>query len=295
MGRFVNPFTDTGFKILFGQDISKPLLIDFLNNLLKGSEEIVDLKFLDKEKPRLYKKDRGLIYDIYCETSDNKKIIVEMQNRSQEYFVERSIYYVSQAISRQGKRGEWDYNFDSVYFVAFMNFTLTGLTEFRTDVQLYNCATREVFSDKMKYIYLQLPYFTKEEEDCKTDFDRWIYIFKNMEILNRIPWAAKNSVFMRLGELAEVANMSEKQRRSYDKDLKILRDSYNILEFAKKEARREGLQEGREEGRAEGRAEVVTEMAVEMLKKGMDIELVSEISKLSIDDVRKLRRQLPSA
>jgi predicted transposase/invertase (TIGR01784 family) len=303
MGRFVNPFTDTGFKILFGQDISKPLLIDFLNNLLKGSEEIVDLKFLDKEKPRLYKKDRGLIYDIYCETSDNKKIIVEMQNRSQEYFVERSIYYVSQAISRQGKRGEWDYNFDSVYFVAFMNFTLTGLTEFRTDVQLYNCATREVFSDKMKYIYLQLPYFTKEEEDCKTDFDRWIYIFKNMEILNRIPWAAKNSVFMRLGELAEVANMSEKQRRSYDKDLKILRDSYNILEFAKKEARREGLQEGREEGRAEGReegraegrAEGVKEMAVEMLKKGMDIELVSEISKLSIDDVRKLRRQLPSA
>jgi predicted transposase/invertase (TIGR01784 family) len=168
---------------------------------------------------------------------------------------------------------------------------------------LYNCATREVFSDKMKYIYLQLPYFTKEEEDCKTDFDRWIYIFKNMEILNRIPWAAKNSVFMRLGELAEVANMSEKQRRSYDKDLKILRDSYNILEFAKKEARREGLQEGREEGRAEGReegraegrAEGVKEMAVEMLKKGMDIELVSEISKLSIDDVRKLRRQLPSA
>jgi predicted transposase/invertase (TIGR01784 family) len=117
------------------------------------------------------------------------------------------------------------------------------------------------------------------------------HIFKNMEILNRIPWAAKNSVFMRLGELAEVANMSEKQRRSYDKDLKILRDSYNILEFAKKEARREGLQEGREEGRAEG----VKEMAVEMLKKGMDIELVSEISKLSIDDVRKLRRQLPSA
>ena len=316
MGRFVNPFTDTGFKILFGQEISKPLLIDFLNNLLKGSDEIVDLKFLDKEKPRIYRKDRGLIYDIYCETSDNKKIIVEMQNRSQEFFVERSIYYVSQAISRQGKRGEWNYNFDSVYFVAFMNFKLDGMTEFRTDVQLYNCATGKPFTDKMKYIYLQLPYFTKEEGNCNTDFDRWIYIFKNMEILNRIPWTAKNSVFMRLGELAEVANMSEKQRRSYDKDLKILRDSYNILEFAKKEARKEGLQEGREEGIAQGREEGIAqgreegiaqgreegiaqgiaqgreEMAVEMLRRGMSIELVSEVSKLTEDIVRSLRSQM---
>lgn len=177
-----------------------------------------------------------------------------------------------------------------------MNFKLDGMTEFRTDVQLYNCATGKPFTDKMKYIYLQLPYFTKEEGNCNTDFDRWIYIFKNMEILNRIPWAAKNSVFQRLGELAEVANMSEKQRRSYDKDLKILRDSYNILEFAKKEARKEGKEEGKEEGREEGIAQGIIqgreEMAVEMLRRGMSVELVSEIAKLTVERVETLRSQL---
>ena len=141
-------------------------------------------------------------------------------------------------------------------------------------------------------LYLQLPSFTKEESDCKTDFDRWIYIFKNMEILNRIPWAAKNSVFHRLGELAEVANMSEKQRRSYDKDLKILRDSYNILEFAKKEARKEGKEEGREEGIAQGIVQGREEMAVEMLRRGMSVELVSEIAKLTVERVETLRSQL---
>ena len=77
MGRYVNPFTDTGFKILFGQEPSKPLLIDFLNNLLDGEEVITDVIFLDKEKPRLYKKDRGLIYDILCETEKKDKIIVD--------------------------------------------------------------------------------------------------------------------------------------------------------------------------------------------------------------------------
>ncbi len=254
MGRFINPFTDTGFKILFGQELSKPLLIDFLNNLLDGKDRVVDLKFLDKERQRLFKGDRGLIYDIYCDTDDGRKIIVEMQNKSQKYFIERSIYYTSQAVSRQGQKGDWDYNFDAVYFVAFMNFKVEGLTEFRTDVQLLNTKTHKPVSDKVKLIYLQLPCFTKEENECRTDFERWIYIFKNMEILERIPWAAKNSIFAKLGEIAEVANLSKLQRRKYDQDLKIFRDSVNILKYAKEEGREEGRAEGREEGRAVERA-----------------------------------------
>ena len=116
-------------------------------------------------------------------------------------------------------------------------------------------------------------------------------------LLERIPWAAKNSVFSRLGEIAEIANMTETQRRKYDKDLKILRDNYNILEFAKKEARREGRAEGKAEGRAEGIAEgkaegmkeKAIEMAIEMLKDGMSIETVAKISKLSISEVEKLK------
>jgi hypothetical protein len=46
MGKFVNPFTDIGFKRIFGQEVSKPLLLDFLNNLLKGERKITDLTFL---------------------------------------------------------------------------------------------------------------------------------------------------------------------------------------------------------------------------------------------------------
>ena len=66
MGRFVNPFTDVGFKIVFGQEISKPLLLHFLNTLLEGVEEIVDLSFSDKEQVADYDDDRTLIYDVLC-------------------------------------------------------------------------------------------------------------------------------------------------------------------------------------------------------------------------------------
>ncbi|MGM9687847.1 MAG: PD-(D/E)XK nuclease family transposase, partial [Alloprevotella sp.] len=100
MGRYINPFTDIGFKMLFGQELSKPLLIDFLNNLLKGERKIDDITFLDKEQTAVFEDDRSLIYDILCKTGDGEKIIVEMQNRGQSFFKKRSIYYVSEAISR---------------------------------------------------------------------------------------------------------------------------------------------------------------------------------------------------
>ena len=50
----------------------------------------------------------------------------------------------------------------------------------------------------MRYIFIELPSFTKEEEDCETDFERWIYVLKNMETLQRLPFQARNSVFKKL-------------------------------------------------------------------------------------------------
>lgn len=159
MARFINPFTDVGFKRIFGQEMSKPLLIDFLNNLLVGERTIVDLSLLDKEQPGVYQGDRSLIYDIYCETDTGDKIIVEMQNREQPNFKQRSIYYISESIARQGERGsEWMYDLKAVYLVAFLNFTLADIgPRFRTDVALMDTKNLQVFSDKLRLVYLQLP------------------------------------------------------------------------------------------------------------------------------------------
>ena len=100
MGKFINPFTDVGFKRIFGQEMSKPVLIAFLNSLLTGERRIVDVKYLDKEQLGLSDGDRSLIYDVYCETETGEHIIVEMQNKSQPYFKNRSVYYVAPSWSR---------------------------------------------------------------------------------------------------------------------------------------------------------------------------------------------------
>ena len=286
MANYINPFTDIGFKRIFGQELSKPLLIDFLNNLLIGEKRIVDLTFLDKEQPPVFVDDRSLIYDIYCELDDNEKIIVEMQNCEQSYFKRRSIYYVSEAIARQGEKGpDWQYDIKAVYLIAFLNFRRPDIgQEFRTDVMLMNRKSKEVFSDKLRLVYLQLPLFEKEVDECENDFDRWIYVLKNMETIKRLPWAAQDSVFQKLAEIADVSSLTKEERLHYDEALRKYRDTLCVLESAEQRGLKRGLTEGLAKGRAEGRIEIARNMKAD----GITLERIQKYSGLSPEEIAKL-------
>ena len=294
MNRFINPFTDIGFKRIFGQELSKPLLMDFLNSLLVGEREIVSLSFLDKEQPAVYDEDRSLIYDIYCELVNGEKIIVEMQNKEQPYFKERSIYYISESISRQGEKGTaWHYDIKAVYLVAFLNFKQAGIGDcFRTDVALMDMRTHRLFSDKLRLIYLQLPYFTKEADDCESDFDRWIYVLRNMETFKRLPWMAQKSVFERLAEIADVSSMSKEDRLKYDEGLRKYRDTLSVMEGQRLKGLEEGLEKGRAKGRVEGRAEgehaKALEIACQLKSLGMDVQTIAVTTGLTFDEIKEL-------
>lgn len=282
MAKYINPFTDVGFKRIFGQELSKPLLLDFLNSLFEGEKRIVNLTFLDKEQPALFEEDRSLIYDIYCETDEGEKIIVEMQNKAQPFFKNRSIYYVSESIARQGERGSsWNYELDSVYLVAFLNFSpLDFKKQFRTDVVLAEKDTKEQFSDKLRMIYLQLPLFTKEADECENQVERWIYLLKNMETLNRLPWAAQSAVFQKLESIADVGGMTRAERLQYDEALKKYRDTISVFEGVRLE--------GRMEGNAEGRLEEKIAIARNLKSMGMSISDVSKATGLQEEEIKAL-------
>ena len=172
-----------------------------------------------------------------------------MQNKYQPYFKKRSIYYASRSIVEQGERGsEWNYDVKAVYLVAFLNFKLSDISsDFRTDVALMDMKHRTLFSDKVRLIYLQLPYFTKEADECESVFEKIIYVLKHMDILQRMPWMAQDAVFKKLSEVAEVASMSKEDRLRYDESLRHYRDTIVVMEGQ--------FLQGQEKGRAEGRAE----------------------------------------
>ena len=290
MVKYINPFTDVGFKRIFGQELSKPLLLDFLNSLFEGEKHIVNLTFLDKEQPALFEEDRSLIYDIYCETYEGEHIIVEMQNKSQPFFKNRSIYYISESIARQGERGSsWKYEIDSVCLVAFLNFTpMDFKKQFRTDVVLAEKGSLEQFSDKLRMIFLQLPLFVKEADECESQVERWIYLLKNMETLSRLPWAAQSAVFKKLESIADVGAMTRDERLKYDVALKKYRDTISVFEGARLEGHEQGLLEGRAEGRAEGQRDEKVENARKMKAHGLSLELIAEITGLTTDEVSNL-------
>ena len=274
MGKFINPFTDVGFKRIFGQEINKDLLIDFLNALLEGERQVKDITFLDKEQLPVFEDDRKLICDVYCTDENGEQFIVEMQNQSHLNFRSRTVYYLSQAVARQGEKGSrWMYDLKAVYGVFFLNFPMPGTKahKLRTDIVLCDRDTHELFSDKMRYIFIELPSFAKEEEECANDFERWIYVLKNMDTLKRMPFRARKSVFEKLEEVVTLSSLTRAEREKYDESLKTYRDRLAELAFAQ--------QEGREKGRAEGRAEGLAEGMEKGLAKGMEKGLAEGMEK----------------
>ncbi len=285
MGKFVNPFTDVGFKVIFGSEFSKDMLLFFLNGLLEGEYEVVDLTFLDKEDHGGNVSDRGIVYDIYCRTSDGKYIIVEMQNRWHSCFLDRTLYYVCRGVSRQMGKNRFSsgadqpkdygdrYRLSAVYGIFLMNFKEEGLDrKFRTDTTIIDRDTGRVVNAHFRQIYLQFPFFTKELHECCTLFEKWLYTLKHMENWDRMPEALREQVFKRLEELAKVANLSEDNRVAYDKAL----DYYYIAETVRHDEYVKAVEKGMEK------------VACQMLKDGLSPEFISRYTGLSATRIEEL-------
>ena len=165
--------------------------------------------------------------------------------------------------------------------IAFTNFVMTGFDgRLRIDAGLTDLQQGGLFCDKLRLIYLQMPCLTKEAEECENHFERWIYILKNMEILERMPWAAQNAVFRRLAEVAEVSKLSREERIKYDHALKRYRDTFNTIEGAK--------EKGRAEGRAEGERAKALESARNMKADNMSAELIAKYTGLTVEAINSL-------
>ena len=278
---FINPFTDFGFKRIFGQEISKEILIDFLNLLLNGEQRIVSLRFKNPELQPDIKDKRRVVFDLYCESDKGTQFIVEMQAARQEFFYDRGLYYQSRALAEQGNRGkDWQYDLKPVYGIFFMDFIMHENSKFRTDVALMDMETGKVFNNRLRQIFLEMPRFTKEANECENDYERWLYLIKNMHMLKRMPFNAQRAVWDKLLDIADVAALNETEYKEYQEALKNYRDYHAGINFAKKE--------GMLEGEQRGERKAYLEMARNLKKDGMPIELIHKYTGLSAEEIQKL-------
>ncbi len=287
--KYINFFTDYGFKKLFGEEPNKDLLIDFLNVLLKGKQApIKKLTYLKTEHLGNTQIDRKAIFDLYCENEKGEKFIVELQKAKQNYFKDRSIYYSTFPIQEQAKKGDWNYQLKAVYTVGILDFIFDeGKDEpdkFLYEVKLMDIDKKSVFYDKLTFIYLEMPKFTKTEDELETHFDKWLYIIKNLHSFERIPAKLQEKIFNKLFKVAEIAKFSPDQVWEYESSLKYYRDMNNVIDTAKEEAREEGREEGIEVGKVEGREELV----LNMFDQGMKIDDISTFTKLTKEEIKNI-------
>ncbi|NER47083.1 MAG: Rpn family recombination-promoting nuclease/putative transposase [Symploca sp. SIO1A3] len=300
--RYINLLTDFGFKRLFGTEPNKELLIDFLNVMLPAKHKVQDVSYRNNENLGNTPLDRKAIFDIYCESKTGEKFIVELQKAKQNYFKDRSVYYATFPIQEQAIKGEWNYKLSSVYTIGILDFIFEDHEE---EPELFHIVELKnqkckVFYDKLKFIYVELPKFTKTVEELESHFEKWLFLLKHLSELEAPPEALQEVVFERLFEISEIANFSAVEQEAYENSLKYYRDLQNVVATSREEGveegiargieqgRQEGIQEGRKQGRQEGIQENTIAIARSCIQQGLDIETIMAITQLSREDIEAL-------
>ena len=311
--RYISLLTDFGFKRIFGSDINKDLLIDFLNSLFNGEQVVKNVTYLNSEHVGDVYAERKAIFDVYCENEHGEKFIVEMQNAYQTYFKDRSLYYATFPIREQASKGDnWNFKLQHVYVVALLNYDMNeeafSHESINHDVGLLDKQTHKVFNNKLTFKYVEIARFNKDINELETNFDKWLYVLRNLSRLDNQPTYLRNEVFNRLFSQAEIARFDKKELKAYEDSLKAYRDIKNSLDTAKEKGRAEGLAEGRAEGHAEGLAEGLAEgrakghaeglaegasekaltIARELLAMNMSIDNIKKVTGLTDDEIHNL-------
>jgi predicted transposase/invertase (TIGR01784 family) len=253
LGIYINLLTDFGFKRIFG---IKEVMLHFLNTVLADDikDSIVDVHYDNSERLGITQYDRKAIYDLICTTGKNERIIVEMQAIWQEFYKDRTLFYASYLIQDQNvKKKNWDFRLHPIYSINLVNFHFDDDSDQSTEkyasyVQLTDRDTHRVFYDKLTFVYIELPRFTKELHELKTFFEQWMFVIRNLHELDNIPEKFRNEVFEKIFEEARIARMTKKEKDIYYTSLKnlssmnIAQIEYNKLKKVNTEMRNENIE-----------------------------------------------------
>ena len=309
-GKYIDLMVDWSFKKIFGTEVNKDILIEFLK-VIFPQYAISDITYVPTEQLGIMEDDRKAIFDVLCRTVDGKTFLVEMQRGYQKHFFERALFYTSFPIMKQGKKAlaeeargnrPWDFSLDGVFFLGILNFKYEDdeMTEHR--YRLMEATSKKLMTDKLEFVFVEVEKFDKGEDELETDLDKWLYLLKNMSNLLERPERLRDRIFTKLFDVAELAQLDDKDRTNYIKAMNTERDTYNQIEYARETGREEGLKEGHKKGHKEGKEEGIKEgreegakqksfdIAKRMLEKGIAMETISELTGLTEKEISELNR-----
>ena len=286
--KYINLMVDWSFKRVFGTEVNKDILIEFLK-VIFPQFAITDITYIPTEQLGIMEDDRKAIFDVLCKTEDDKTFLVEMQRGAQKHFFERALYYTSFPIMKQGKKAiakekeegakPWNFSLDGVFFLGILDFEYEQdeMTEHR--YQLLETKTLKQMTDKLEFVFVEVAKFNKSEDDLETDLDKWLYLLKNMSTLLERPAALRDRIFGRLFDVAEYARLDDEERKNYVESMNTARDTYNQIDYALNKGIEIGLEKK------------TYEIAQRMIAKGLDVDTIADFTGLTKEEVAKLAEQ----
>ena len=251
---YINPLTDFGFKKVFGD---KEVLIPFLNDIIMPEEKIIDVRYCPTELLGDWESERKAVYDLLCINEKGEAFLVEMQRARQEFFADRMLFYSSFLIRNQAPKGKWNFQLKAVYVVSILNFKLNEDDPDDMPAVSRFClkedTTHAKFSDKLRFVLIELPKFRKQVHELESNTDIWLFCLKNLANLQDIPAEIKDPIFRRLFDITEKKKLTPKEMKTYNKSVLEYDDIVDALSLERKQSEKRGRIEGRMEGKIEGR------------------------------------------
>ncbi|MDR2287052.1 MAG: Rpn family recombination-promoting nuclease/putative transposase [Prevotellaceae bacterium] len=299
-GIFIDLKTDFGFKKTFHDN--EEAVISFLNAVMskkrkERKERIESITFLSVEITGDKEEDRHAIVDVYCRTNTEEYFIVEMQFARPMNFINRLAVYILRAGGmqvprrgvKQGGDGEkmvpWHYEMKAIYVIAITNFPMftSKSAKYKNIVVdrlcLISSITKNIASDIINILFVDLTRFNKTPAELKTTLDYWLYTFKYAKTLTECPKEIKDDFFKNLYDnILRTNKLNPKEMQEYRESLKQNRDLSIFTDYSR--------MEGIALGKAEGKAEVVLSLA----ENGFPAESIALFTKLSVEQVRTILR-----
>ena len=319
--KYINPMVDDGFKRIFKESGKKQLIIRPLNAIF--GLDIVDLDIRESEQQGLVREAHRAFYDLFCQSSDGKRFIVEVQLADQRHFLERALFYTSLPIAKsmphptadkkkrkklKSRRVRWDYNYPPVFFLGLLNFDLPHLVPDKSNPQEYihlfslrDESTGELMTDRLRFAFMEVARFDKHQDECHTFEDKFLFIMKNLHTFAVEPvlWD-DDPYFKDFIQEAEFANMTDRQQERYLAKMKGIWDYENTIDYAKEKAAAEAEKRGEARGEAKGYVKGIADgeargdqkraeaTARKMLANGYPVSEIAELTDLSEEQIRAL-------
>ena len=294
--------SDYVFKRIFGQEENKQALKDFLESIL--DEEILKIEIKNPEIPKNFYDSKYGVLDLKVTLNDKSIVDVEMQMKNEHNIEQRDTFYLASNYVNELKEGEPYTNCKKSIVINILNFMYYNRNEYHSVARMIFEEPKEEEKVEMgyreedrymtKYLevhIIELPKFKIKNPKMHTKLEEWLWLFIGSD--EKVSEASKkNKEIEKIKKKLASMSLSPEERNNYEYRLRAIRDEADAIEYKTKQAKEEGIREGLEQGISQGIEQGIEQTAKEMLKNNFTIEQIETITKLTKEEIERLKREI---